>query len=408
MKNGNKILVLILAATMIFAQGVFAAEVTQGIGSTLSVTGLQYLPNPAVPGQYIDVWINVQNSKYDASGVQCRLSPQYPFSIDTNEQADRFVGNLGAGQNVVLKYKVRVDTSAVLGDNKLIISCKTGTSDWAKAEVVISVQAQAKSLSVGSITLSNELEPGSNAILSIQIENEASIPLRDISAKLDLSGTDVPFVPLEGSTEKRISLLGGKASETLNFKISALASAEPKAYKIPLEIAYKDDLGNAYTLDDTVGVMVSAKPSLEAYVEESKILRDNTGGTILVKVVNSGLSAAKFLSVKALDTPSVRVVEPRAYYVGTLASDDFETIEYKLFVSGAGEKAVMPIVFTYRDANNNQYEQQAAVEIKLYSDAEISQLQLEPQSGTNWLIVIILIAAAFLAYKFFLKKRFKI
>ncbi|HLC38470.1 MAG TPA: hypothetical protein VJI71_03385 [Candidatus Norongarragalinales archaeon] len=405
MKNGKS---LVLIALLVIAQSVFAAEITQGLGSTLSIAGLQYIPSPAVPGQYIDVWFTIQNSKFDATEIQCQLEPQYPFSLDTNEQAGRFIGNLGAGQNVVLKYKVRVDTNAVLGDNKLALSCKTGTSDLVKAELAVSVQTQAKSLAVGSIMLSNELEPGSNAILSIQLKNEASIPLRDVSVKLDLTGSDVPFVPLEGSTEKRISLLGGKASETLNYKISALATAEPKAYKIPLQISYKDDLGNAYTLDDTVGVIISAKPSLEAYVEESKILRDNTGGMILVKVVNSGLSEAKFLNIKALDTPTVRVVEPRAYYVGSLASDDFETIEYKLFVSGAGDRGVMPVVFSYRDANNNQYEQEAAIEFKLYSDAEISQLQLEPSRGMDWLLVIVLIAIAFLAYKFALKKHFNL
>ena len=68
----------------------------------------------------------------------------------------------------------------------------------------------------------------------------------------------------------------------------------------------------------------------------------------------------------------------------------------------------MPVVFSYRDANNNQYEQEAAIEFKLYSDAEISQLQLEPSRGMDWLLVIVLIAIAFLAYKFALKKHFNL
>src|SRR3989338_9309832 len=96
-------------ALVLVSSAVFAAENTtkQGIGSSLTVSGLQYLPNPAIPGQYVDVWINVGNAKFDVTGVECKIEPQYPFSLDSNEEASKQIGSLGPGQNFVLKYKIR-------------------------------------------------------------------------------------------------------------------------------------------------------------------------------------------------------------------------------------------------------------------------------------------------------------
>ena len=378
----------------------FAADPIQGVGGTLTVAGLQYQPNPAVPGQYIDVWINVQNSKFAAEDVQCRLEPQYPFSIDSNELALRPIGNLVPGQTVVLKYKVRVDTNAVLGDNSLAISCRTSASPWLKAEISISVSTESKSLSVGRISLDREIQPGSNSVLSIELSNAGGSSLRDISVKLDLSDSSVPFIPLEGSTEKRIPIMVGNDKETVQFKIGALASAEPKSYKIPLTITYKDATGASYSLEDTVGVVLSAQPMIDAYVEESSILRDNTGGTILVKIVNRGLSEAKFLNVKILPTGVVSA-EPEIFYVGSLDSDDFDTLEYRVFVKGANAKyAVLPLELSFRDANNREYTENSSVSIRLYSEEEIATLGLEPSVGFPWLIVVIVLAGAFLIYKF--------
>ena len=102
----------------------------------------------------------------------------------------------------------------------------------------------------------------------------------------------------------------------------------------------------------------------------------------------------------------MKVVEPKEFYAGNLESDDFDTIEYKLAVNGAGSKAVLPLTLSYRDANNHEYSQDALVEFKLYTQEEISKFGLEPEAGTNWLLVIAVMAiAGFLLYRFYWKKR---
>lgn len=410
MKNFGfaKSFAFVLIALIAFAPA-FAAAATnssQGLGGTLSVSGLQYLPNPAIPGQYVDVYISVQNNRQQANSIQCELRPEYPFSLDANEETRKNIGSLGAGQNFVLKYKVRIDAGAILGDNTLKVACKTSDTDWIEAEMKISIQTQAQSLVIEKIESNpREIEPGSQGTVTLTIHNIASAPVRDVRVKLDLSSESIPLAPIEGATEKNIQTIGGNSQVQVSFTLVSLADAEAKAYKVPVKISFKDYLGNAYTLNDTAGIILNSKPIVDAFVEESKILRDNSGGTAIVKVVNRGLSEAKFLNVKAADGRTVRVVSPKEFYVGNLKSDDFDTIEYTLFVQGAGSNAEFPLTLSYRDANNNQYEQEIKVNFRLYSDAEISQLNLEPKASFNWLPVIAIIVVAAGAYWFFIRKK---
>lgn len=395
----------ILAFALVALTPAYAAT---SLGATLSVSGLQYLPSPALPGQYIDVYISVQNNKAQADAIECELRPEYPFSLDSNEQAQRDIGTLGAGQNFVLKYKVRVDGGAVLGDNILKVACKTRDTGWIEAEIKISVQTQARSLVIEKISIEpNEIEPGSQGTMTVHVRNIATTPVRDVSVKLDLSSETLPFAPIESATEKNIPFISGNQEYDVTFKLVSFADASPKAYKIPLRLSFKDYLGNAYTLNDTAGVILNSKPVLEAFVDDSKIIRGNSGGMVLVKVINRGLSDAKFLNVIAKDSQNVRVVEPKEFYVGNLNSDDFDTIEYQLFVSGGGSKASFPIELTYRDANNKEYSQEATVTFPLYSESEISQLGLEAKQGINWFVILVIAALGFGGYWFFIRKRMK-
>ena len=406
MVSFGKLFCLVVFAAF-FAVPFASAASSQSLGGTLSVSGLQYLPQPAVPGQYVDVWMNIQNNKVQAGGVQCELRPEYPFSLDANENALRVIGTLGSGQNFVLKYKVRVDNNAILGDNSLKIACKTLDSDWLEAEMTISLQSQSKSLTIHRFSLDpSEIAPGSTAVMTLELENVASTPVREVTVKLDLSSQDIPLVPIGSVSQQSIPIVGGNARFNVSFSLVALADAAPKAYKVPLSVSYKDHLGNSYSINDTAGIIINAKPVIEAFVEESKILRDNSAGTVIVKVVNRGLSEIKFLSVRAQDTSSVKVITPREFYAGNLESDDFDTIEYSLSVKGAGSTAVLPLTLSYRDANNHEYSQDVSLGFKLYSQDEINEFGLEPQPGVNWLLVVgVLAVACFIIYRFYWKKR---
>ncbi|MBN1386237.1 hypothetical protein JW968_04680 [Candidatus Woesearchaeota archaeon] len=88
--------------------------------SHIQISKLKYEPYPVNPGEYVTVWIQAENVGSEVTqDAIFRLAPEYPFSLDSNENSVREFGSLIPGRPVILEYKVRVDKDAVKGTNEL-------------------------------------------------------------------------------------------------------------------------------------------------------------------------------------------------------------------------------------------------------------------------------------------------
>jgi uncharacterized membrane protein YuzA (DUF378 family) len=139
----KKILCLLLAVSMlsstVLAQTMNVVSTSSGtvfLGAThLTLSLVNQDPIIADPGAYLDLTFKIENNGTDnAQNTTLELIPEYPFSLDPGASA---VSNLGTinglqgGSNAYLaKFKVRVDSNAVNGDNeiKARISSGDGTS----------------------------------------------------------------------------------------------------------------------------------------------------------------------------------------------------------------------------------------------------------------------------------------
>ena len=54
------------------------------------VVSTKYEPYPAEPGEYFDLWLKVRNiGNVEAPDFKFTLKPNYPFSLDPSEVAER-------------------------------------------------------------------------------------------------------------------------------------------------------------------------------------------------------------------------------------------------------------------------------------------------------------------------------
>jgi len=96
----------------------------------IQVDSLRYEPYPVNPGEYFTLWVKAENlGTTETKDAIFNLAPQFPFSLDANENPVRELGKLAAGQVVVIQYKVRVDKDAVAGDNELQLKYKANSAD---------------------------------------------------------------------------------------------------------------------------------------------------------------------------------------------------------------------------------------------------------------------------------------
>jgi len=376
----------------------------------ISVDISKYEPYPAQPGQYIDVWISVQNiGGGSAENVQVRVSPSYPFSIDPNENATKDLGTLIGGQEAVMKFKVRVDQNAVQGNNFLDVQYKYGGFDWITKRMEISVQTHDAILSINRVsTEPDTLVPGKTGSLVFELQNMADSFLSDVKVKLDLSNESMPFVVVNSSSEKWISNIDSGKNETVSFAILTFPNAESKIYKVPFEISYYDSLGTEYTKADTLGIVVGNVPIIEMLLDKTTIKKAGTTGTVTFEIINKGLTSIKFLTVEIEKTDDFDITSPSKLYVGELGSDDTDSFDMSFYIKPNSKSTIdIPVKLQYLDSTNKEYSITENVQLRLYSDSEMSSYNLNNGNSTVVIVaaIAILAIAGWFVYTKWIKKK---
>ncbi|MBN1644570.1 hypothetical protein JW851_00830 [Candidatus Woesearchaeota archaeon] len=103
--------------------------------SNLQIKSLRYEPYPVNPGEYVKLWIKVENlGTGHTSDATFRLIPEFPFSLDSEEDAVKRYGQIGYGRQkgdnvIVLEYKLKVDKDAIKGTNEIELKYNIDNSD---------------------------------------------------------------------------------------------------------------------------------------------------------------------------------------------------------------------------------------------------------------------------------------
>ena len=79
--------------------------------------------NVFVAKKSVDSFVGENTDTEKAENMIIILEPEYPFSLDLNENATRLVKTLGGIDNTVIDYKIRVAAGVVGGENELKLKC---------------------------------------------------------------------------------------------------------------------------------------------------------------------------------------------------------------------------------------------------------------------------------------------
>lgn len=378
------------------------------VGGLITVGLYKYEPSPAEPGGYVDIWVSVENTKTSdiAEDVSCSFQDSYPFSLDSSETALKNIGQIKPGYNAVIKYKMRVDENAVLGNNTVKVSCSSkGYADVLLEEEVY-VKPHDAVLSISSVS-ENYVEPGKSIIVTIKLKNDAEVTIKDISLKLDLEDEDTPFAPVGSTSEKRVNPLFAMEETEVNFNIISYPSASPGVYKIPIELTYSDWLGTEYSKEDVITVVLDSPANLQVQLESTEVYKAGALGEISLEIINEGLADVKFLTIELLPSDGYAITSAGKVYLGELTSDDSTSADYDLYAEPSENKAVSLLVqLSYTNAFNHAITEEQTIELSLYTQEELQTLGIEQAAETDILLVLVAIAiAGFVGYKLY--KRFK-
>ncbi|MBN2423185.1 COG1361 S-layer family protein [Candidatus Woesearchaeota archaeon] len=397
----------------------------------LNITIMNQDPDPVGPGKYVEVRFKIYNDGVGtAENVVLELLPKYPFSLDKNEDPLRDLGNIpgyGKSKNVmVVKYKIRVDRNAIEGENILHLRYKIGDV-WITEEFIINVQTIDATVSIESVeTIPEKIEPGKPFEIRFKLKNMADSVMEDVSLKFDLglSTVDipsttsslslydlVPFAPLNSATEKKVRMISPGKEAVFTYDVIAYSSAEPRVYKIPIQIKYYDELDTEYIKNDIVGLIVGTKPDLTVDIDETSLDAATSMGDVIIKFINKGFTDIKFLDVTLGQGEDFEILSSDEVYIGNIDSDDYETAEFKIFVKqdketkGQERTIILPLSIEYKDANTEEYTKQISLELKLYDPKKLGRGN---GNGTmTFVLAIVVILIIFFVYRRIRKKKVK-
>jgi len=207
-------------------------------------------------------------------------------------------------EEVILQYKMRVDSNAVEGWNEMKIKCQTENSNnWIIHKFEIYVESKIPEFAIGSIVSEPvKLFPDSE-------ENKLSIEIQNIGtgdAELVTSELILPKGITPSESYSNIANLGTVKegeSKTAEFYIDVDKNTAPGNYKAKLIIKYKDSNNNRKEYKNQkldVDIVVKPLPIFE--IENVNTTPDKLSqgdkATLRLIIKNVGFEEAKTVSVK--------------------------------------------------------------------------------------------------------------
>ncbi len=413
----KKINLVILALSLMLVLG--AVSIVHGAitadSARLQITLISQEPDPAEPGQQLDVRFKIENlGGGGTDNIVFEILPEYPFSLYKG-QAALNIGSMQAYQQgeegVIVHYELRVDENAIEGDNTLDVRYKIGevTSKWIYVrDIVIRVRTDDIVLLIDEVeSVPEVIPPGEKAKLKLTIKNLADSLVKDLKVRIDLSSDSIPFIPIKSTTEKKIYQLDSKSEIEVTFDIMAMADAESQAYKIPLELSYYDEAGTSYEKEDIIGLIVGDEPDLYVGVDESELFGGKRAGKVTIRFVNKGVTDIKFLNIKLRESDDYEIISPAEVYIGNIDSDDYETAEFDLYIKSKEDVIALPLILEYMDANNNKYSPIRSIDLRLYSSSEAKKYGLTKESRIGTLIILLIVVGGVGIYIRIQKKKGK-
>jgi hypothetical protein len=394
------ILVLILAA--VFSGVAYAAIARPPIDTDyiMKVSMLNQMPDPAEPGKYVDLRFKFENNGSQlAENVEAEILPQYPFAIDPGTDPIISLSSINPQQKgdngVIIKYRLRVDKDALEGQNPIKLRYRVNGQAWiTMPEFNVNIQPYDAILVLEKVVFNPEvIKPGEKATADITFKNIAEISLNKVRVILDIGGA--PIAPIGSTNEKVIEKIDKNEEADVKFNIVGEPNAQSGIYKVGVAYIYYDALGNAYSRNSTIGLIIGSDPDLLVGIDSTTIYQSGTTGEVTVKIVNKGVNEIKFLNVKLAESGSYRMISPSEVYVGNIDSDDYETADFKLALKDKGSNdVILPLKLEYRDANNKEYTQDIELKLTLYDTSEAKELGLVQGNGKVGFVVVIVVVVA--------------
>ena len=274
-------------------------------------------PDPAIPGEYLELRFNVfKSGNNDARNIEFYLDVEHPFYFDNSDSPDRNLslwrGHSGDTWYQTLHYKLLVSEDAIKGDYELELKYKFNNLNiWNVQKFTIRVDEKKEPYFVlgNLITTPRKLLGGLNeSKIDIEIQNIGSGDAEHVILEVELpDGFNSTYA---FSNRFNLGNLDSSQSKIATIYLDIDDDVISDIYKAKLNISYKNkdsNRDNYQTKTLYLDIPIKSKPYLKI-VSQEILSKDEIfpGDTVDVKlnIKNFGGKEARSVSVRVFKDSS--------------------------------------------------------------------------------------------------------
>ena len=257
----------------------------------------------------------------------------------------------------------------------------------------------------GKITAGGEFE------LSVTLCNTAKKNIKNM--KVTVLSEAGELLPAKGAGTAYVAQIDAETEETLTFQMKAAEGLEEKSYKLMVKLAYEDNYGSSYTVEDAIylPIKLEQRYSLtDLMINGDFVLGEELEITGMVN--NLGKGTLYNVTVK---TSGENISETESY-IGNIESGKSGNVDMLVTAQhlSEGTQRMNYITVVYEDRQGNKQEKQEKLEQLLNPDNDITApvygnlekvKEEEQKNGTGKLILIVGITAFAIAMVSFMGYR---
>jgi hypothetical protein len=329
----TSVIVFLLLVSSILASPASASTAS----ANLKVTIVETNPYPAKIGEYLDLTVQVENVGRDrAENVDLEIVPEYPFSIDSQENAVQNIGSLAPGKFASREFHLFVDKDAEKGVRSIDIRARTNNdSPWSEESFDIRIGTETFD-SKGTVELAEIVSspevfmPGDRGTITVTLKNSATTPIVTISGKDYDTNARIQAAVLRPLSDEVIvldspygemGLLGPGDSIKLTFNV--MVSEEANDGTNNLELAIE---GNSFDYNSRKNIPLEVDSSNVKVIPSKPLTLVNGEATVEFDVANTHPNSFNSVSIR----PEAEDVKfyPVEYFIGPMDPDELFTIKF--------------------------------------------------------------------------------
>jgi len=290
--------ILVLGIMILLAMNTFA----------LRTSVLEYDPLPAKAGDFVDVFISIENnSKGDTGNLKAELIPKDSLRLAYGQEAVKNLGILPGFKSAVVKYRLEVTREAIDGDNIMEFVVRESGKPDQRFDLSIDVDNKLPNIEIGGIESDpRKILPDTDDVqLTVTLLNTGEDVAENLKATLVL-----PEDLEVADSFSNISLLGnlnGNSSAESVFFIDVPEETKSGTYTLKVLTQYTlNNSGANNFLEKELSFDLIVKPVprfevVEVTTNPADLQAGNRNVSLKIKIKNIGEANGESVRVKVFE-----------------------------------------------------------------------------------------------------------